>query len=54
MGLLTPSIAVLCIGGLALSIYAIHIERSKHLDEDYKAHCDIDETIACSNVLTSG
>ena len=49
MGCLTPAIVVLCACGVALSAYAIHVERSKHRDEGYRAHCDMDETIACSS-----
>ncbi len=53
MGCVTPAIAVLCTAGVALSLYAIYVERSKHIDEGYQAACDLDETIACSHVLTS-
>lgn len=49
----TPIIALLCTAGVALSLYAIYIERSKHADVEYQATCDLDETIACSYVLTS-
>ena len=44
---------VLCVCGTLLSSYAVYIERSKEADNSYKAHCDLDETIACSHVLTS-
>jgi vitamin-K-epoxide reductase (warfarin-sensitive) len=44
---------VLCVCGTLLSSYAVYIERSKEADSSYKAHCDLDETIACTHVLTS-
>jgi len=43
----------LSVCGVVLSCYAIHIERSKHSNKNYQAHCDLDDTIACSYVLTS-
>lgn len=45
--------AFLGVSGLAISLYAIYIEQSKHSDNSYVAYCDVDETIACSDVLTS-
>ena len=53
MGCVTPMLFVLCVCGTLLSSYAVYIERSKEADNSYKAHCDLDETIACSHVLTS-
>lgn len=44
---------VLCVCGTLLSSYAVYIEQSKQADNSYKAHCDLDETIACTHVLTS-
>ena len=53
MGCVTPMLFVLCVCGTLLSSYAVYIERSKEADSSYKAHCDLDETIACTRVLTS-
>ena len=53
MGLLSYVIALFCVGGVALSYYAVHIEQMKSANEDYHATCDLDETIACSKVVTS-
>lgn len=52
-GLLSLTIALFCVGGVALSYYAIHIERMKSEDVSYQATCDLDEKIACSVVVTS-
>ena len=53
MGCVTPMLFVLCVCGTLLSSYAVYIEQSKQADNSYKAHCDLDETIACTHVLTS-
>ena len=53
MRCLSAAIVTLSVCGVVLSVYAIHIERSKHSNESYQAHCDLDDTIACSHVLTS-
>ncbi len=52
-GLLSLTIALFCVGGVALSYYAIHIEHMKSANKDYQATCDLDEKIACSKVVTS-
>ncbi len=52
-GVLSLTIALFCIGGVAISYYAIHIEHMKSEDVSYKAACDLDEKIACSKVVTS-
>ena len=39
--------------GLCLSAYAVYIENMRHSNEDFQALCDLDETVACSIVLTS-
>lgn len=44
---------LLCAAGLALSIYAWHVETSKELDAAYRAMCDISADISCSRVFTS-
>ena len=53
MGVLSVLIALLCVGGVALSYYAVHIEEMKSNNDDYRATCDLDEKIACSKVVTS-
>ncbi len=52
-GLLSLTIALFCVGGVALSYYAIHIEHMKSENNDYQATCDLDEKISCSKVVTS-
>lgn len=44
---------LVCLAGIALSIYALHVELSKAHDKDYKALCDINEHMSCSKVFTS-
>ncbi|XP_014468210.1 PREDICTED: vitamin K epoxide reductase complex subunit 1-like protein 1 isoform X2 [Dinoponera quadriceps] len=44
---------ILCVIGLALSVYAYIVESNKELDASYAALCDISETISCSAVLNS-
>ncbi|XP_013917568.1 PREDICTED: vitamin K epoxide reductase complex subunit 1 [Thamnophis sirtalis] len=44
---------LLCAAGLALSIYAWHVETSKERDAAYRAMCDISPDISCSKVFTS-
>ncbi|XP_048372998.1 vitamin K epoxide reductase complex subunit 1 [Sphaerodactylus townsendi] len=44
---------LLCALGLALSVYAFHVETSKERDATYRAMCDISATISCSRVFTS-
>ncbi|XP_078063522.1 vitamin K epoxide reductase complex subunit 1-like protein 1 isoform X1 [Mustelus asterias] len=39
--------------GLALSLYAFHVESSKERDATYRAMCDISESVSCSKVFTS-
>ena len=46
-------IALFCVGGVALSYYAVHIEHMKSDNDDYHATCDLDEKISCSKVVTS-
>ena len=45
--------AILAVCGVLVSLYAIHVERSKHSNPDYQAMCDISEHASCSRVLTS-
>ncbi|XP_062994513.1 vitamin K epoxide reductase complex subunit 1 [Elgaria multicarinata webbii] len=44
---------LLCAVGLALSVYAFHVETSKERDDTYQAMCDISAAISCSRVFTS-
>lgn len=43
----------LCVFGLALSVYALHVELSRESDPDYRAMCDLGESVSCSKVFTS-
>jgi vitamin-K-epoxide reductase (warfarin-sensitive) len=42
-----------CGMGALVSLYAIHVEHMKELDEDFTASCDISDKMSCSRVLTS-
>ncbi|XP_058477768.1 vitamin K epoxide reductase complex subunit 1 [Solea solea] len=44
---------VLCVVGLVLSVYALHVELSREADPDYRAMCDLGESVSCSKVFTS-
>lgn len=44
---------VLCLLGVALSVYALYVEFLKEADENYEAMCDINSYISCSKVFTS-
>ncbi|XP_060884224.1 vitamin K epoxide reductase complex subunit 1 [Labrus mixtus] len=43
----------LCVFGLCLSVYALHVELSKERDPDYRAMCDLGESVSCSKVFAS-
>ncbi|XP_077594978.1 vitamin K epoxide reductase complex subunit 1 [Stigmatopora nigra] len=43
----------LCIFGLILSVYALHVELSREHDPAYRAMCDLGESVSCSKVFTS-
>lgn len=43
----------LAICGVVVSLYAIHVERSKYANPSYQAMCDFSEHASCSRVLTS-
>uniref|UniRef100_A0A669EVK7 vitamin-K-epoxide reductase (warfarin-sensitive) n=1 Tax=Oreochromis niloticus TaxID=8128 RepID=A0A669EVK7_ORENI len=43
----------LCLFGLVLSIYALHVEVSRERNPDYRALCDLGESVSCSRVFTS-
>ncbi|KAM6897904.1 vitamin K epoxide reductase complex subunit 1 [Xenentodon cancila] len=44
---------LLCLLGLVLSVYALHVELSRERDPDYRAMCDLGESVSCSKVFTS-
>ncbi|XP_029313031.1 vitamin K epoxide reductase complex subunit 1 [Cottoperca gobio] len=43
----------LCVFGLFLSVYALHVELSREKNPDYRAMCDLGESVSCSKVFTS-
>ncbi|XP_067100204.1 vitamin K epoxide reductase complex subunit 1 [Osmerus mordax] len=43
----------LCIVGLVLSVYALHVEFSRERDPEYRAMCDLGDSVSCSKVFTS-
>ncbi|XP_020494540.1 vitamin K epoxide reductase complex subunit 1 [Labrus bergylta] len=43
----------LCVFGLCLSVYALYVEQSRERDPDYRAMCDLGESVSCSKVFTS-
>ncbi|KAM9837650.1 vitamin K epoxide reductase complex subunit 1 [Aulostomus maculatus] len=43
----------LCVFGLVLSVYALHVELSKESNPEYRAMCDLGESVSCSKVFTS-
>ncbi|XP_032357952.1 vitamin K epoxide reductase complex subunit 1 [Etheostoma spectabile] len=43
----------LCVVGLFLSVYALHVELSRERNPDYRAMCDLGESVSCSKVFTS-
>uniref|UniRef100_UPI00398E8B49 vitamin K epoxide reductase complex subunit 1-like protein 1 n=1 Tax=Pristiophorus japonicus TaxID=55135 RepID=UPI00398E8B49 len=49
----TSSRWLACGLGLALSLYAYHVETSRERDAAYRAMCDISDSISCSKVFTS-
>lgn len=53
MGCLGKLIHLLCLGGLLVSGLALYVEYRKGYDPDYVALCDINESVSCSDVLTS-
>ncbi|XP_042072495.1 vitamin K epoxide reductase complex subunit 1 [Haplochromis burtoni] len=42
-----------CLFGLVLSVYALHVEVSRERNADYRALCDMGESVSCSRVFTS-
>ncbi|XP_006896564.1 PREDICTED: vitamin K epoxide reductase complex subunit 1 [Elephantulus edwardii] len=43
----------LCLAGLGLSLYALHVKASHARDRDYRALCDVGTAISCSRVFSS-
>ncbi|CAL8304788.1 unnamed protein product [Lota lota] len=43
----------LCVLGVVLSVYALHVELSRERNPDYRAVCDFGESVSCSKVFTS-
>ncbi|XP_036402628.1 vitamin K epoxide reductase complex subunit 1 [Megalops cyprinoides] len=43
----------LCVFGLVLSVYALHVEISRERDPEYRAMCDLAQSVSCSKVFTS-
>lgn len=53
MSCVNVSIVVLCLTGVALSYYAIHIKNARDADSSFQATCDLDGTISCTSAITS-
>lgn len=43
----------LCLAGLVLSLYAMHVKAARARDKDYRALCDVGTAISCSRVFSS-
>ncbi|XP_007948458.1 vitamin K epoxide reductase complex subunit 1 [Orycteropus afer afer] len=43
----------LCLAGLVLSLYALHVKAAHARDKDYRALCDVGTSISCSRVFSS-
>ncbi|XP_043835104.1 vitamin K epoxide reductase complex subunit 1 isoform X1 [Dromiciops gliroides] len=43
----------LCLAGLALSAYALHVKAERARSREYRAYCDLGESISCSRVFSS-
>uniref|UniRef100_A0A7N9CEQ2 Serine protease 53 n=1 Tax=Macaca fascicularis TaxID=9541 RepID=A0A7N9CEQ2_MACFA len=43
----------LCLAGLVLSLYALHVKAARARDRDYRALCDVGTAISCSRVFSS-
>ncbi|KAM9500031.1 vitamin K epoxide reductase complex subunit 1-like protein 1 isoform 1-T1 [Salvelinus alpinus] len=44
---------LVCVLGILLSLYAFHVETEKSRDSNYRAMCDVSNSISCSKVFTS-
>ncbi|XP_062485969.1 vitamin K epoxide reductase complex subunit 1 [Pezoporus occidentalis] len=45
--------AALCVAGVALSLYALHVERARAREPGFRALCDLGEAVSCSRVFGS-
>lgn len=43
----------LCLSGLVLSLYALHVKAARARDLNYRAFCDVGTAISCSRVFSS-
>lgn len=43
----------LCLAGLVLSLYALHVKAARARDRNYRALCDVGTAISCSRVFSS-
>uniref|UniRef100_A0A6U6E2H1 vitamin-K-epoxide reductase (warfarin-sensitive) n=1 Tax=Guillardia theta TaxID=55529 RepID=A0A6U6E2H1_GUITH len=46
-------ISILCVLGISLTAYALHVEHMLRLNKSYKAACDVGSWASCSNVAKS-
>jgi len=44
---------LLCLIGILVSVFAYYVEKAKEENSDYRAVCDISETVSCSAVFAS-
>ncbi|XP_067113862.1 vitamin K epoxide reductase complex subunit 1-like protein 1 [Osmerus mordax] len=44
---------LVCLLGIILSLYAFHVESEKAKDSNYRAMCDVSNSISCSKVFSS-
>ena len=53
MGVFSSAATVffLCGCGTGLTLYAVHVQRSRLDDTGYRALCDVDEVITCSEIV---
>lgn len=43
----------LCLAGLVLSLYSLHVKEARARDQNYRALCDVGTAISCSRVFSS-
>ncbi|XP_030740267.1 vitamin K epoxide reductase complex subunit 1 isoform X2 [Echinops telfairi] len=43
----------LCLAGLVVSVYALHVKAARARDPHYRALCDVGTAISCSRVFSS-
>ncbi|KAK2510707.1 hypothetical protein Q9233_017498 [Columba guinea] len=46
--------AAVCLAGLALSLYALHVEREHARDPGYRAACDLAPAVSCTRGQRAG